>query len=159
VQVPASSLPAGNQTLDVYLHTPGKGWWYEPVTVDLSPTAGAASVPSTSTPASSAPELTITSPMESQNVSTSSDFTITGTATEPGAGASDIDRVDVYINGEKDTGTLLGETTPGADGSWSVTFTPTHFASTHSNIYVYAHSKSTGQVTEIVRGFNIVDHK
>jgi hypothetical protein len=85
------------------------------------------------------------------------DYTIDGTATEPGIGPSDIDRIDVYIDGEKDTGQQLGTTTPASDGSWSVTFTPTHFASTHSNIYVYAHSKSTGRETETVRGFNIID--
>jgi len=163
VQVPATSLPSGNQTLDVYLHTPGKGWLFQPVIVDVGAAAAAAPAPSsstttTATAATSAPQLTITEPTESQNVSTHSDFTITGNATSPGAGPSDIDRVDVYINGEKDTGTLLGETTPASDGSWSVGFTPTHFASTHSNIYVYAHSKSTGQETEVIRGFNIVDN-
>jgi hypothetical protein len=161
VQVPASSLPAGSQTLDVYLHTPGKGWWFEPVTVAVGATApapaAAAPAPAAAT-TSGAPQVTIGSPTEAQNVSTSGDLTITGTATEAGPGPSDIDRVDVYIDGEKDTGTLLGETTPASDGSWSVTFSPTHFASTHSNIYVYAHSKSTGQETEAIRGFNIVDH-
>jgi hypothetical protein len=51
----------------------------------------------------------------------------------------------------------LGTTTPGSDGSWGVTFKPTNFASTHSNVYVYAHNKVTNLETEAVRGFNIVD--
>jgi hypothetical protein len=162
VQVPTASLPTGNQTLDVYLHTPAKGWWFEPVTVDVS---GASTTPSTTsqTPApaaaaTGAPQVTVTDPAENQNVLTSGDFNITGNATEPGAGPSDIDRVEVWINGERNSGTLLGDTTPASDGSWSMTFTPTKFASTHSNLYVYAHSKSTGQETETVRGFNITDH-
>jgi hypothetical protein len=159
VQVPTTSLPSGNQTLDVYLHTPGKGWWYEPVTVDVSgaPTSSS-TAPASASAATGAPQVTVTSPTESQNVSTSGDFTITGNATEPGAGASDIDRVEVWIDGERDSGTMLGDTTPASDGSWSLSFTPTKYPSTHTNIYVYAHSKSTGQETEIVRGFNITDH-
>jgi hypothetical protein len=159
VQVPTTSLPAGNQTLDVYLHTPAKGWWFEPVTVDVSGAATASSTtPAQASAATGAPQVTVTSPAENQNVLTSGDFTITGNATEPGAAASDIDRVEVWIDGERDSGTLLGDTTPASDGSWSMTFTPTKFASTHSNLYVYAHSKSTGQETETVRGFNITDH-
>ena len=63
----------------------------------------------------------------------------------------------VWIFGERDAsgGTQLGTVQVGSDGSWSLTFKPTRFTSTHTNIYVYAHSKATGQTTEIVRGFNI----
>src|SRR5205807_4001600 len=102
-------------------------------------------------------QLTISNPAEAQNVSTRSDYTVTGTATTPGIGPSDVDRIDVYINGEKDTGTLLGETTPLSDGSWAVTFKPTRFPSTHANVYVFAHSRSTGKEVEVIRGFNITD--
>jgi hypothetical protein len=144
----------GSQTLGVYLHTPGKGWFYQSLNINLSPSGAS---PSTSAVASGAPQVSVSNPSEGENVSTRSNYTINGTAAEPGSGPSDIDRIAVYIDGERATGTLLGETTPASDGSWSVTFTPTHFASTHSNIYVYAHSRSTGQETEIVRGFNIVD--
>ena len=41
-------------------------------------------------------------------------------------------------------------------GNWQLTFNPTKFPSTHTNIYVYAHSSVTGLTTETVRGFNIV---
>jgi hypothetical protein len=170
VTVPGSSVPAGSQTLDVYVHTPGKGWWFEPLTVNGGGASSSASAPAPASPSQSAPApaaagtatgaptVTISDPAENSNVSTRrGDSTIDGTATEPGIGPSDIDRVDVYIDGEKDTGQLLGTTKPASDGTWSVTFTPTHFASTHSNVYVYAHSKSTGRETEAVRGFNITD--
>jgi hypothetical protein len=164
VNVPAAAVPAGTQTLNVYLHTPAKGWWTEPLMVSASATApGVVSAPVptgtvSSSVATGAPQVTITDPTESQEISTrNGDHTITGTATTPGAGPSDIDRVEVWINGERDTGTQLGTATPASDGSWSVTFTPTHFASTHTNIYVFAHSKSTGRETEVVRGFNITD--
>jgi hypothetical protein len=175
--VPSSKIPAGNQTINVYLHTPGKGWWYMPVPIVVSGTSSGGSTtgtapttpapppsapappPATTGTATGAPVVTVTSPTEGQNVFTNSLFTITGTATTPGIGPSDIDRVDVYINGEAANGTLLGTTTPASDGSWSVGFSPTKFPSTHTNIYVYAHSKSTGKTTETVRGFNITDHK
>jgi len=154
VSVPASALQMGGQTLGVYLHTPDKGWFYQSLNINLSPSGAS---PSTSAVAGGAPQVSVSNPSEGENVLTRSNYTINGAAAEPGSGPSDIDRIDVYIDGERATGTLLGETTPASDGSWSVTFTPTHFASTHSNIYVYAHSRSTGQETEIVRGFNIVD--
>ncbi len=169
VQVPASSVPSGDQTLNVYVHTPGKGWWFEPVTV-AGAGAAASSSGSSSTPAAStasgtvatgAPQVSVTSPTEDQNVSTrDGDFTITGTVTSPGTTPSDIDSVEVWIGGERNssTGTLLGDVTPNSDGSWFLMFTPTHFPSMHANLYVYAHSKSTGQETESVRGFNITDN-
>jgi hypothetical protein len=161
--VNGSSVPAGGQTLNVYLHTGGKGWWFKSVSVTgggaaaaaaPAPSAGAAP---TATVAGDAPVLTITAPTEGQNVNAkgSADFTITGTATDPAAGPSAIDRVDVWILGEPDTGTQLGTTTPAGDGSWSLTFKPTKFPSTHVNIYVFAHSKATGKTTETIRGFNI----
>jgi hypothetical protein len=156
--VPGSSVPNGAQTLYVYLHTGGKGWWFKTVNVTGGGSAAAAPAPSSGTQAGSAPTLTITNPTEGQNVNAkgSADYTITGTATDPTYGPSAIDRVDVWILGEPDTGTQLGTTTPAGDASWSLTFKPTKFPSTHVNIYVFAHSKVTGKTTETIRGFNIV---
>jgi len=162
--VPGSSVPGGSQTLYVYLHTGGKGWWFKTVNVNgggaaaSAPAAApAASAPVATNPSGGAPNLTISAPTEGQNISAkgNNDFTITGVATDPTAGAAGIDRVEVFILGERDNGTLLGTTTPAGDGSWSVTFKPTNFPSTHVNIYVYAHSKVTGKTTEVIRGFNI----
>jgi hypothetical protein len=155
VQVPGSMVPAGSQTLNVYLHTPAKGWWFEPVNVNGGTATTPAAVAAT---AGGPPQVTVTDPTENQNISTrNGDHTITGTATVPSLGSSDIDRIEVWIDGERNSGSLLGTTTMMGDGTWSLTFTPTHFASTHSNLYIYAHSKSTGQETEFVRGFNITD--
>jgi len=116
--------------------------------------------PSTSASTGSGPVVTVTKPTEGQNVNAagSSQFTITGTATDPTTGAGGIDSVDVWIFGERDSGSGsdLGQANLNGDGTWSLSFTPTKFPSTHTNIYVYAHSKTTGQTTEIVRGFNIV---
>lgn len=158
--VPGSAVPGGSQTLTLYVHTPGKGWWFMPVNVTGGGSAPAASAPApAAVVAGGPPQVTVTSPAEGQNVSAagSSDFTITGTATDPANGGRAIDSVDVWIFGERDAsgGTDLGTVQPASDGSWSLTFKPTNFPSTHTNLYVYAHSKATGQTTEIVRGFNI----
>lgn len=151
--VNGSSLPAGQQTLNVYMHTGGKGWWFKSFSVNVV-SGGAASNPSSSSSTSSASAsttVTVTQPTEAQQVSTKRAFTIQGTASQ------DVDRVDVWINGERDTGTQLGTVTPGSDGTWALQFNPTKFPSTHTNIYVFAHSKVSGKEVEIVRGFNITD--
>jgi hypothetical protein len=152
--VPGSSLPAGSQTLNVYLHTGGKGWWFKSVTVNVT-SGGAAAAPAPSTGGGgvgAATTVTVTAPTENANVSTKvGDYTITGTV------SPDVDRVDVWINGERDTGSQLGTVQPNGDGTWSVTFRPTRYPSTHSNLYVFARSKTTGKEVEIVRGFNITD--
>jgi Big-like domain-containing protein len=106
------------------------------------------------------PQLSIGNPLEGSNVSASGgkSYTITGAVTDPVAGAGAIDSVEVWIFGEKNTrgATNLGTATVLSDGSWSLTFLPTRFTSTHTNIYVYAHSKATGLETVASRGFNIV---
>jgi hypothetical protein len=155
--VAGSSVPAGPQTLNVYAHTPGKGWWFKGVNVTGggSGTGTAAPAAPSSPTAGGAPVLTITNPSENQNVSTKSDYTITGSVSDPG----NIDRIEVWINGERNSqyARLLGTITPNSDGSWSITFSPTKFASTHSNLYVYAHNRATNLETVVTRGFNIVD--
>ena len=161
--VPGSSVPAGPQTLNVYAHTPGKGWWFKGLNVTGGGSgtgAAAAAAPAApagpSAPAAGgAPVVTITNPTENQNVSTKSDFTITGSVSDAG----NIDRIEVWMDGERNSqyGRMLGTVTPSSDGSWSITFSPTKFASTHSNVYVYAHNRATNIETVAVRGFNIVD--
>ena len=164
--VAGSAVPAGGQTLNVYVHTPGKGWWYKQVNVSgggSGATAAAAPAAPAAQPAPAAaggpPQVSVTSPTENQDVSAagSANFTITGNATDPANGAGAIDSVEVWIFGERDAagGTQLGTVQPASDGSWSLTFKPTRFPSMHTNLYVYAHSKATGKTTEIVRGFNI----
>jgi hypothetical protein len=165
--VNGASVPGGNQTLYVYAHTGGKGWWWKSVSVvgggaasaaAPAPAAGAAPAPAPAPAASApaaggAPVIQLQTPTENQNVSTRSTFTVQGTVSDP----THIDRIEVWINGERDSGSLLGTTTPGSDGSWSVTFNPTKFQSTHTNLYVYAHSSTTRLETEMVVGINIVD--
>jgi len=165
--VQGSSVPSGNQTLYMYMHTPGKGWWYRTINVTGGGAGTAAAPAAAGAPAAApttggtAPTLVVNSPTEGQNVTAkgSATYTITGVANDPVNGPSAIDSVDVWINGERDSqgGQDLGQAQYNTgDGTWSLAFSPTKFPSTHTNIYVYAHSKVTGQTTEVVRGFNIV---
>jgi hypothetical protein len=143
-------LPGGSVTLNVYAHTPGKGWWFKSVTVNGGGGGGTAATPSAGGPA----EITIFNPENNQEVSTKSDYTINGRVSE----ASNVDYVDVWINGERDSryASQLGLVTPNSDGSWSVTFKPTRFPSMHSNLFVYAHMRN-GQEVLLTREFTIVD--
>src|SRR5713101_3150340 len=76
--VPANSLSAGNQTLSVYAHTPGKGWWYKQVNVTVStsaPATAAPSAPTATTPTVSGgavPILVIEKPTSGENINTRS---------------------------------------------------------------------------------------
>jgi hypothetical protein len=150
-------IPGGSQTLNVYAHTPAKGWWFKGVTVNGGGPAGSAGAapPASGGSSTGAPVLKITAPVVGADVSTKNgDFTITGTVDNPG----NVDRIEIWINGERNAGGAaeLGTTTPLSDGSWSLVFRPTKFPSTHSNIYVYAHNRN-GQETLLPRGFNIID--
>ena len=152
--IAGSAVPGGGQTLNLYAHTPGKGWWFKSVTVTGggSATSAAPAAPAAAA-AGGAPQLTILNPTNNQNVSTKSDYTINGRVDDAR------DDIDVWINGERNTryATELGTTTPTSDGSWSLTFTPTHFPSTHSILYIYARNRASNQETLVSVELNIVD--
>jgi hypothetical protein len=106
------------------------------------------------------PQVTVLNPIDNQLVSAKggASYTITGTATDPVSGPGGIDSVEVWIFGERNANgaTDLGKATLLSDGTWSLTFLPTRFVSTHTNIYVYAHSRTSGLEGVTSRGFNIV---
>jgi hypothetical protein len=127
--IPAdAALPTGTQTLSVYAHTPGKGWWYKQTQLNVSssaPATATAPAPSTSAPTASTPTISggalpivvIEQPTSSENVNThDAVFTIMGyaldTAATPSQGTqgSGIDHVSVYFDKEKDDGgTFIGD--------------------------------------------------
>jgi len=184
--IAASALQAGSQTLSVYAHTPGKGWWYKQVQVTVS--AGAASSTAPSAPAAGAPApvvagaslpiVVIEKPVDGEVVKTSNDYTIMGYALDKSATAkqgvagSGVDRVQVYIGAERDNGgTFVGEADLGfsdsipeglygsqfASSGWRLTFKPTQF---HVNTYLmfaYARSAVSGKEDNAVRFFAIRD--
>lgn len=161
--VNGASVPGAQQTLSVYAHTPGKGWWFKQVSVTGG---GAAAGPAAPAPvaggarvASGSPVVEIITPAHDEKVPTNSEYTITGTATDPGFGPAGIDDIQVFINGERGSpySTALGSIVPDSTGAWSLTFKPTRFPAMHSNLYVYAHSGTTNRETLVSREFNIVE--
>jgi hypothetical protein len=116
--IPASTLSqvqGGDQTLNVYLHTPSKGWWFKSAVVSIPSTAGL-QFPND-------PIIFFAQPQENQIVDqfaqSNSRFSLRGVAldrnpvTDPGsqaAGAEGIgvDRVQIYLDGPRGTGQLVG---------------------------------------------------
>ncbi len=68
--VPPNSLGLGPQTLSVYAHTPGKGWWFKQINVTVSTAAPVAPVASTS--GSALPVVGIERPKDATRAGSSS---------------------------------------------------------------------------------------
>jgi hypothetical protein len=161
--VDAGALPAGQDTLSAYLHTPAKGWWALQITLMVGGQAGS-STGELLAPAPAAqgapPLLTVASPVDGQYVSTRSrSFVITGTARDPVNGARGIDWIEVWLNGEANAekAIFLGSADLATDGTWSINFDPDKFPPVNSNLYVYAHSAVTGKRTLQVVHFYLTD--
>jgi hypothetical protein len=118
-------------------------------------------VPAALNPAMPRPNLIILEPLAGQNVSTANDFTIRGTVTDPAAGPLAIDRVEIWLNGRRNTrGAIsMGVATLDRNGNWSLTFSPTRFHAMNSNLYVYSHSTASGNTSVGIVNFNIIDKK
>lgn len=116
--VGSGAVSEGSQTLNVYVHTPGKGWWFKSVQVSASASAPAAVAPSSpsapvagapTSPGGAPPVLVIEKPKGAEIVKTNvSDFEIMGYAVDPnaapnqGSQGSGIDKVSVYMDFDKD---------------------------------------------------------
>jgi hypothetical protein len=182
--IPAGALPAGTHTLSVYAHTPGKGWWFKQVTVNAS-----ASAPTAPAPAPGAapgqvqgavpPVIQIDIPKTNERIGTRNEFEIVGFALDPNAARNQgslgtgIDRVEVWVDGEKDLGgRLLGEAELGfssteaeqqygaqfAGAGWRMRFQPTILKADVHTLYVYAHSVVSGKETFETRGFSVFEN-
>jgi hypothetical protein len=187
--IPENSLPTGTQTLSVYVHTAGKGWWYKQTQVNVSASAPASASPAPSAPTTPAPTasggalpiVVIEQPKPGTNINThDSVYTIMGYALDKAAlpnqptQGSGIDRVSVYADKEKDDGgTFLGDAelafTDSAAASaygqqfaisgFRLDFKPTAMHDGSHNLYVYAHSVVTGKEGLGLSSFVIVEHK
>ena len=188
-QVPSGALQPGQHTLSVYVHTGGKGWWYKQVQVNVSASAPAAAAPApstssgTSTPVSSGaalPIIVVEKPENGENVPTKEDYEIIGYALDPNAQPSQgvqgtgIDRVELYLDAERDAGgTFLGNATlaygsetarakygPQFDSAgWRLTFKPTNFHANTHLIYAYVHSAVSGKEDFVIRYFAITEKR
>jgi hypothetical protein len=101
--------------LYVYAHGPNKGWWYEQVWASGS-TAPASDGSASGSTTPSGPRLDIQFPTDQATVHSNAIFTIRGTAYDPLADPSKgtgIDRVQVYLNGDRKSGVYIGDATLG----------------------------------------------
>lgn len=173
--VPGNSLGTGGQTLSVYAHTPGKGWWFRQVQVNVSGAAPSAPAPSTGG-GGGLPVVGIEKPKDGETVLTKNDFEIVGYALDKnatgnqGVAGSGVDRVQVYIGqrGDPDS-TYLGDADLGfssgtavaqfggqfASAGWRLTFKPTQFHANTYLIYAYARSALSGKEDFAIRYFAI----
>jgi hypothetical protein len=155
--IPANTLLPGATTLYVYAHTPSKGWWYRQAPITLVGSDFAFD-----------PRLDLEFPTPLASIHGGQPVTARGTAIDRNANASQgtgVDRVELYLNGDRKTGTFLGDAVLGkadpsvahfgsqfTNGGWELTFTPTSAINTLSDnqtctLTVYARSSVTGQET------------
>jgi hypothetical protein len=175
--VPSGALSQGSQVLSAYVHTPGKGWWYRQVQVNVSAAPPAASVPAPSSSVSGTyPLVGIEAPKEGEQVGTKNDYTLIGYALDinamPGQGVGDsgVDRVQVYLDKDRDSGGIyLGDADLGdsdsvapakyggqfASSGWRLTFKPTRYKAKGYTLFAYARSVVTGREDVATRYFAI----
>jgi hypothetical protein len=154
--VPTSAYGPGS-VLYVYAHTPSKGWWYQQLSLNeplVSFRAG--------------PRLDIEQPTALATVHNNAPFTMHGTAYDPAAAGTQgtgVDRVQVYLNGDRQTGISIGDATLGQfdqfsaaagfpNAGWTLQFQAgswmdTVIDNTVVPMTVYAHSSVTGQETKM----------
>jgi hypothetical protein len=142
----------------VYAHTPSKGWWYQQVYLNTPMVAF-----------QPGPKLDVEVPTALATVHNNAPYTMRGTAYDPSASSAQgtgVDRVQVYLNGDRQSGILIGDATLGqfdqfsakaspqfANAGWSLQFQPnswldTVIDNTITPMTVYAHSSVTGQETK-----------
>jgi hypothetical protein len=169
--VPPSSLATGPQTLSVYAHTPGKGWWYEQVQVNVASGAVASGPAPAGAPApvvqgAALPIVAFEKPKDGEVVPTKNDYELIGYALDQSAAqnqgvtGSGIDRVQVYIGNQRESGGIfLGEADLGfsdstpvaqyggqfASSGWRLTFHPTKFHANTYLLFAYARSAVSGK--------------
>jgi hypothetical protein len=151
--IPPTTWTSG-QILYIYAHTPSKGWWYEQVLSSGSAASFAGL------------RLDIEQPTSLASVHAKQAYTIRGTAWDPLADPSKgtgIDRVSVYLNGDKKSGIYIGDATLGLydkfsqqhgqdNAGFQLSFQPNSWMQVGSDnqiteLTVYAHSSVTGQET------------
>jgi hypothetical protein len=177
--IPADALPAGPQTLSVYVHTPAKGWWYKQVAVNVAASAPAVPAPAPTAaplPGGDLPIVGIERPKDSEVVYTSSIYHILGYALDraaqpnQGVAGSGVDRVEVYLDNPRESGGIfLGDANLGYNDAvapqlyggqfesagWELDFKATDFHANTHLLFAYAHSAVTGREDVAQRYFAI----
>jgi hypothetical protein len=155
----SSSSYGPGSVLYVYAHTPSKGWWYEQVNLNLA-------APNLQP----GPRLDVEAPTPLATVHNNAPYTIHGSAYDLAASAAQgtgVDRVQVYLNGDRQSGIYIGDATLGqpdpfaaarggpqfAAAGWSLQFQPDSWLNsvidnTITPLTIYARSSVTGQETK-----------
>jgi hypothetical protein len=174
--VPGEALANGPRTLSVYVHTPGKGWWYRQVQANVSTASPAGPVPMVS--GGSPPIVALESPTSGTSYGTRQTFTVIGYALDrnaapsQGSQGSGIDQVAIYADGPKESNGLAlgnaelayGDPTAQArygnqfaSAGWRFVVKPTQFHSGDHNVFIYAHSLVTGKEDLVTLAFAVVE--
>jgi hypothetical protein len=160
--VPPSTLTSGG-IFYVFAHTPDKGWWYTQV---LSSGSAAGFM--------AGPRLDVETPTSLATVHSNAAYTIRGTAYDPLADPSKgtgVDRVQVYLDGDRKTGIYIGDATLGLydrfaqqagqeNAGFQLMFQPNSWMPNISDnqiarLTIYAHSSVTGAETSAQRSIII----
>jgi hypothetical protein len=163
------TLAAGPHALNVYAHTPSKGWWSTSLQFSITTGNPAVSVASATAPA---PVNVLVRPSEVTISKQMDHYSIKGYALDPSAtNDSGIDHVDLYMDEMRGKGgtvyigrASLGQDQPEAAGrfgphfetaGYQLDFKPVNFNVGSHHIYAYAVSSITGKETVAVTGFSI----
>lgn len=164
--LPAGSVPPGQSTLNVYVHSPGKGWWYRSLAVQVQAQApGQAAAP---VPRATPPDLVLVVQGLAENTTlapTVTTVTLSGFALDRRAPVnvnvfpSGVNHVQVYLDGGRRDGTFLGEAQMGKQNreatgfgerfltaGWEMQIHPNEFEEGPHALFVYA--TSTDGITD-----------
>jgi hypothetical protein len=166
--VPAGSLPPGPSMLNLYLHSPGKGWWFQPLSVQVQQIAPAPR------PYSDDPLLVVEAPLPEARVAPSdTTLTVRGFALDrnspgSGVGRSGVSHVQLYLDGTRRDGVFLGEAQLGlrsrqATGfgesfdmaGWELQVHPNEFAEEPHALFIYATSATSPAESLVIVPFRI----
>ena len=150
----STNLSGGGTIVYLYAHTPDKGWWYQQVFMPQAASLGATQ-----------PRLNIETPTSLATVHSNAPYMVSGFAFDPHARpdqGTGIDRVQVYLNGDRGSGIYVGDATLGsfdkyavtsgaqfANAGWQLQFQPNSWMDIQTDnqllpLTVYARSSVTG---------------
>ncbi|HEY1298460.1 MAG TPA: hypothetical protein VGJ60_35705 [Chloroflexota bacterium] len=160
--VPPATLASGG-IMYIYAHTPDKGWYYAEVLSSGSAAGFAAG-----------PRLDVETPTALATVHSNAAYTIRGTAYDPLADPSKgtgVDRVQVYLDGDRKTGTYIGDATLGLydqfsqqagqpNAGFQLTFQPNSWMPSITDdqlakLAIYAHSSVSDSESSVQRSIVI----
>jgi hypothetical protein len=168
--IPAGSLPPGPANLNLYVHTPGKGWWSRPLGFRVLEAPPKPVLSFTDDPL-----VVIEEPADNTIFHlTQSSFFVHGYAVDRNAGpdvgvaGSGIKQIQVYLDGTRDMGTFVGEGRLGfhsdaartvaerfVNAGFELELHPNDFALEPHALFIYVASAVTNTETLVIIPFRI----